>query len=135
MKKTLSRRNLLKTSAMVGTAAGFPAIIPSSVLGAAAPSNTITIGGIGTGSMGMGNLRGFLNRSDTRLLAVACFAENGLEANDALFVDQGQDGRAQVCRRLTTEARQRLDVAADLSPRTLLEEGEPKLVSYPTDYF
>ncbi|VGO17901.1 Inositol 2-dehydrogenase [Pontiella desulfatans] len=70
MKNRLSRRNLLKSSAVLGAAAGFPSIVPSTVLGASAPSNTITIGGIGTGSMGMGNLKGFLNANGTRLLAV-----------------------------------------------------------------
>ncbi|VGO20164.1 Gfo/Idh/MocA family oxidoreductase [Pontiella sulfatireligans] len=70
MKIHPSRRNLLKSSAVLGVAAGFPAIVPSTVLGATAPSNQITIGGIGTGSMGMGNLKGFLNASGTRLLAV-----------------------------------------------------------------
>jgi predicted dehydrogenase len=70
MKKQLSRRNLLKTSAFLGAAAGFPEIVPSSVFGQHAPSNRITIGGIGTGSMGMGNLKGFLNSDGTQLLAV-----------------------------------------------------------------
>ena len=60
-----SRRNMLRTSALVGTVAGFPAIVPSSIFGAGAPSNRITMGGIGTGSMGMENLRGFLNDSRT----------------------------------------------------------------------
>ncbi|MDF7799728.1 Gfo/Idh/MocA family oxidoreductase [Pontiellaceae bacterium B1224] len=68
--KTLSRRNLLKTSVIAGAAAGFPAIVPSSVFGATAPSNTITIGGIGTGSKGMGDLKGLLHLDGTRLLAV-----------------------------------------------------------------
>ena len=43
-------------------AAGFPSIIPATVLGETAPSNKITIGGIGTGSMGMGNLNALLNQ-------------------------------------------------------------------------
>jgi len=68
MKQT--RRNVLRISALAGAAAGFPAIVPSSVFGATAPSNRITIGGIGVGSMGMGNLKGFLNAPGTQLLAV-----------------------------------------------------------------
>lgn len=70
MKKQLSRRTLLKSSAGIGAAAGFPSIVPSAVLGASAPSNRITIGGIGVGSMGMGNLRGLMNSEGTQILAV-----------------------------------------------------------------
>ncbi|MCK4564468.1 MAG: Gfo/Idh/MocA family oxidoreductase [Verrucomicrobia bacterium] len=68
MKQT--RRNLLQTSALLGVAAGFPAIVPSTVFGDDAPSNRITIGGIGVGSMGTGNLRGFLHAQGTQILAV-----------------------------------------------------------------
>jgi predicted dehydrogenase len=71
MKKNLTRRSLLKTSAITGAAAGFPSIVPSSVFGATAPSNRITMAGIGTGSMGMGNLNGFLNIEGVQVLA-AC---------------------------------------------------------------
>jgi predicted dehydrogenase len=84
--KTSTRRNLLKASAIVGAAAGFPAVIPSSVLGAAAPSNRITIGGIGTGSMGMGNLKGFLNLDGTQLLA-ACDVDRRHRANAKRAID------------------------------------------------
>ncbi|MDZ8118605.1 Gfo/Idh/MocA family oxidoreductase [Pontiella agarivorans] len=86
MNPNLSRRNLLKTSALAGVAAGFPAIVPSSVLGASAPSNTITIAGIGTGSMGMGNLKGLLNQPDTRLLAV-CDVDSRHRANGKRTID------------------------------------------------
>lgn len=65
-----TRRHLLKTSAFVGAAAGFPAIVPSTVFGGNAPSNRITIGGMGVGSMGTGNLRGFLHAPGTQILAV-----------------------------------------------------------------
>lgn len=71
-----SRRNLLKSSMLVGAAAGFPSIVPSSVFGAEAPSNRITIGGIGVGSMGTGNMRGFLHASGTQVLAVCDVDEN-----------------------------------------------------------
>ena len=45
MAMRISRRTLIKGAA----AAGFPAIVPSSVFGATAPSNRITIGAIGVG--------------------------------------------------------------------------------------
>lgn len=66
-----TRRDFLKYSATAaGAGFGFPAIVPSSVFGQNAPSNRITIGCIGTGGMGMSNLRGFLNQSDTQIVAV-----------------------------------------------------------------
>lgn len=70
MKSKLSRRSLLRTSAAAGAVAGFPVIVPSTVFGAMAPSNRVTMGGIGTGSMGMANLKGFLNVEGTQVLAV-----------------------------------------------------------------
>ena len=48
----------------------FPAIVPSSIFGANAPGNRITIGCIGTGGMGTGNLRGFKSRPDSEVIAV-----------------------------------------------------------------
>ncbi len=84
--KLISRRGLLQTSAMAGAAVGFPAIIPASVLGAEAPSNRITIAGIGTGAMGMGNLRGFLNAPGTQLLAV-CDVDERHRGNAKRLID------------------------------------------------
>lgn len=46
----LSRQNFLKSSAVLGAAAGFPSIVPSSVFGQNAPSNQVTIGIIGCGN-------------------------------------------------------------------------------------
>jgi predicted dehydrogenase len=71
---------------MLGAVAGFPSIVPSSVLGAMAPSNRITIGGIGTGSMGMGNLKGLLNCDGTQLLAV-CDVDRKHRANAKKTID------------------------------------------------
>jgi predicted dehydrogenase len=69
--RKINRRRFLKTA--TGAAAGvvaFPYIVPSSVLGAGAPSNKITIGCIGVGSQGTSNMNGFLSKSDARILAV-----------------------------------------------------------------
>jgi predicted dehydrogenase len=69
--KKINRRGFLKTA--TGAAAGvvaFPYIVPSSVLGAGAPSNKITMGCIGVGSQGTGDMQGFLSKSDARVLAV-----------------------------------------------------------------
>ncbi|MDP6046894.1 MAG: Gfo/Idh/MocA family oxidoreductase [Phycisphaerae bacterium] len=52
-----SRRNFLKTTAAAAaTAAALPTIVPLSVFGAAAPSNRVTIGCVGVGRMGRGDL-------------------------------------------------------------------------------
>ena len=64
----MKRRNFLKTSAASALAA--PTIIPSSVLGADAPSNQITLGLIGCGGQGTGNLRNLMGKSGTRAIAV-----------------------------------------------------------------
>ncbi len=69
--KKIDRRGFLKTA--TGAAASvvaFPYVVPSSVLGADAPSNKITMGCIGVGSQGMGDMQGFLSKSDARVLAV-----------------------------------------------------------------
>jgi predicted dehydrogenase len=64
----MKRRNLLKSSAVAAFAA--PTIIPSSVLGADAPSKQITLGLIGCGGQGTGDLRGLMNQQGTRAVAV-----------------------------------------------------------------
>ncbi len=69
--KRIKRRGFLKMA--TGAAAGvvaFPYIVPSSVLGAEAPSNKITMGCIGVGSQGTSDMQGFLGKSDARILAV-----------------------------------------------------------------
>ena len=66
----LTRRRFLRAAAGGGMLA-LPAVVPSSVFGAEAPSNRITMGCIGVGGMGTRNLRAFLTRSDVQILA-AC---------------------------------------------------------------
>jgi predicted dehydrogenase len=66
------RRDFLKTLAG-GAIAGFPMIVPSKALGRegyVAPSDKIVMAGIGVGRMGGGDLRGFLNEQDTRVVAI-----------------------------------------------------------------
>ncbi len=64
----MKRRNFLKSSAVSAIAA--PTIIPASVLGQEAPSKQVTLGLIGCGGQGTGNLRGLMNQQGTRALAV-----------------------------------------------------------------
>jgi predicted dehydrogenase len=66
----LTRRNLLKGAAAVGAVAGLPAIVPSSVFGADAPSERITMGWIGVGGRGSTLLRAFTGLKETQVLAV-----------------------------------------------------------------
>jgi predicted dehydrogenase len=65
----LTRRDFLKRSA-AATALAWPTIVPASVLAANAPSNTITIGCIGVGRMGLGDMRTIMAFDQARLVAV-----------------------------------------------------------------
>lgn len=69
----LTRREFLKSSAVVAAGATLVGltIVPSSVLGANAPSNRITVGMIGMGRQAFhSNLKSFLNSPDTQVVAV-----------------------------------------------------------------
>jgi len=75
----MNRRQFLKSlcSRALGIA-GFPYIVPSSVLGAngaVPPSEKIVMGFIGVGSMGGGHLRTFLGYKDVRVAAVCDLRE------------------------------------------------------------
>jgi predicted dehydrogenase len=65
------RRTFIKQAAVL---AGMPMILPGSVLGlngAVAPSNRITVGGIGLGARGRGVLSAFFHHPDFQFLAIA----------------------------------------------------------------
>ncbi len=73
MKKTnkLSRRVfLIKGATSIGAAVAYPTIVPSSVFGAAAPSNRTTLGMIGMGLQMYGHVMSMLGRRDIQILAV-----------------------------------------------------------------
>ena len=79
---SFSRRRFLRSAAVLSAAAGLPAVVPSSVLGAAgrpAPSNRITVGAIGLGGQGSGNLGGFLGDPRCQVLAVNDVDRNACE--------------------------------------------------------
>jgi len=68
--QTTNRRNFLKTT---GALLSVPYFVPSTALGAEgkpAASDRITMGCIGVGNQGRSDLRGFLTRKDTQILAV-----------------------------------------------------------------
>jgi predicted dehydrogenase len=69
-KSTLTRRGFLAKAAAVAAA---PYIVPASALGrggATAPSNRIVMASIGTGGMGTGNMRSFMQYPETQFVAV-----------------------------------------------------------------
>jgi len=74
----LTRKAFLKTTGafLAGAAFAAPSIVPSSVFGAGAPSNRLTLGFVGVGGQGFSNLRGFIENQDTQVLAV-CDVERG----------------------------------------------------------
>jgi len=82
----MKRRDFLKAG--VG-AVGFPYLIPSSAMGKAgtvAPSNRIVMGAIGVGSMGTGDLKGFLRKKEVQVVAV-CDVDKDHSARAKKLVD------------------------------------------------
>src|SRR4029453_8047030 len=74
-RRRTSRRDFLttaaKTLATTSVISGFPSIVPSSVLGAFAPSNRINIGAIGNGRISRGHdLPGLWKHDAARIMAV-----------------------------------------------------------------
>lgn len=63
----LDRRQFLKRTALTTAALGFPTIISASAKGA---NERISLGCIGVGSMGTGNMKTFLQQDDCRVVAV-----------------------------------------------------------------
>jgi len=79
-----NRREFLKAAAGGASFGAFPAIIPSRALGAdgaVAPSERITMACIGTGSMGSGHVRGFIQHPDVRIVAICDAREEARNKN------------------------------------------------------
>lgn len=64
-----SRRDFLRTSTLAAAATA-PYVVPSSVFGATAPSNRISVACIGTGNQGFLDLKLFMAQDDCQLVAV-----------------------------------------------------------------
>ncbi len=77
----MNRRKFIKEAGRVAVGViGFPYVISSSALGkdgSVAPSERVVIGSIGCGGMGMGNLRGFLNKKEAQVVAVCDVETSG----------------------------------------------------------
>ncbi len=85
-RRGVSRRDFLKRAGGAALAAGFPTIVPSTVFGANAPGNRITVGCIGVGRMGMGDLRDFIGRDGVQVVAV-CDVDANRVAKAKQFVE------------------------------------------------
>ena len=77
-----SRRSFLKASAAVSSALVLPSIVPCSVFGANAPSNRISVGCIGVGNKGSGNMSAFManGKGDAVVTAVCDVDAEHLES-------------------------------------------------------
>jgi predicted dehydrogenase len=83
MKTRITRREFIRRNlTAVVAATAFPSIIPGSALGSngtVAPSNRITVGCIGVGPQGRGDMGGFLAQKDAQVLALCDVAKPNLE--------------------------------------------------------
>jgi len=90
-RKDMNRRQFIKRAAGTAIGAiGFPYIVPSAVLSGSnriVPSEKITIGCIGVGGMGVGNMQDFLEQPDARVVAVCDVDKNHL-LNAKKIVDE-----------------------------------------------
>lgn len=78
-RRAMDRRTFLKTASVAGGGVAALTVVPASVFGKAgrpAPSNRITMGCIGVGGQGTGNMNAFLNESDCHVVAV-CDVDKG----------------------------------------------------------
>jgi len=86
----ITRRSFFgKAAGAAAGAAAFPYFVPSSALGKAgtvAPSNRIVMGAVGVGSMGTGDMRGFIRRDRVRMVAV-CDVDKGHRDRAKSIVD------------------------------------------------
>jgi len=91
--RSVSRRAFLRTCAAAGAGLALPAIVPATVFGAAAPSERITVGCIGVGRMGMGDLREALGFKQVQVVAVCDVdsnrVRNAQKAVEAYYSERG----------------------------------------------
>lgn len=87
-RKSLNRRNFLKGVAGAAAVAGLPGIVPSSVFGADAPSERITIGFIACGKQSQHLMRAFLNQPGTHVVAACDVDKLKLERSSKGIVDK-----------------------------------------------
>ena len=85
--KRITRRRLFGGALQAGAVAAGPMFIPASALGrggAVAPSNRVTLGGLGIGSRGTTDLKSFLAQEDVQFLAICDVRNERREAVKSL---------------------------------------------------
>ncbi|MBE7558883.1 Gfo/Idh/MocA family oxidoreductase [bacterium] len=94
-RQATGRRDFIR---IMTAAAAAPYFVPSAVFGATAPSNRITVGAIGTGRMGRGDLQDLLGHGDAQVVAVCDVDSNRLEDGRAyvekFYAERSADGKA-----------------------------------------
>lgn len=89
MSTLLPRRAFLRSGVLAATAGALPQIIPVRLLGAAAPSNLILVGFIGTGDHGTGwNLRRYLELRELCRVRVVCDVDGARMRRAKAIVDE-----------------------------------------------
>ena len=92
MPRRSTRRDFLTATGKTLAIAGFPAIVPASVLGAFSPGNRINIGAIGTGRISRGHdLPGIWRHDSARIVAVCDL--DSRRAQDAVTLVNGHYAR------------------------------------------
>jgi predicted dehydrogenase len=89
MNQRIARRSFLKQMSVASAAIGFPSVIPAAVLGrdgAVGPNEKITLGCIGVGGMGTGNMKVFAGLEGCRVVAV-CDTYEDRQQNAKRYVD------------------------------------------------
>lgn len=86
-RSAFSRRQFLRTAAQAGAVLSLPHLIPGTALGmdgAVAPSERITLGAIGLGPRGTGDLRRFMSNADVQFVAICDVRQERREAIKAM---------------------------------------------------
>ena len=86
--KNMNRRDFLRAAAGTAAVAAFPAVVPSSVLGAEAPSKRITLGFIGCGKQSQHLMRSFLGSPGTQVVAACDVDKLKLERSSKQIVEK-----------------------------------------------
>jgi myo-inositol 2-dehydrogenase/D-chiro-inositol 1-dehydrogenase len=97
----VTRRQFLKGSAVAAASFLVPTIVPASVFGADAPSNRITIGFVGVGRMGSGDMRELLGFKEVHIIAVCDVdsnrVRNAQKTVEAHYARQSAGGTYKGC--------------------------------------
>jgi len=103
MRKNMNRRDFLQAAAGTAAAVAFPYVVPSSVLGADAPSNRITLGFIACGKQSQHLMRSFLGSPGTQVVAACDVDKLKLERSSKEIVEKHyadkKDGSHKGCAR------------------------------------